>query len=270
MLHPAPLNPAQDGSAATTTPTPPPPFQLGGVPIHPIRLDAMLAWFDALIAARQRAVVMYANAFAINLAHQEPAFRDALNEADLVFCDGHGVRIGAALLGHPMPERFTPPDWVDRLAEQCAARGRRLFLLGARPGVAAESARRLQHRHPTLVVAWHHGYFEPDGADNQRLLATIEQARPDVMLVGMGMPRQELWMLANHLQHEVPVTIAVGALFDYLGGQMTRGPRWLTDHGLEWLCRLYFEPRRLWRRYLLGNPQFLLRVIEQRWRERRR
>ncbi len=246
----------------------PTPHVIGGVQVHPIRLNELLAWIPQVIAARQHATVMYLNAYAVNLAQQDSEFQEAINRASLVFCDGNGVRLAAGLLGAPLPERFTPPDWIPQLAAMSDRRAFRLFFLGAQPGVAALAAERLQRQFPTLEIAAHHGYFDRHGAENEEVVRRINEAAPHILLVGMGMPRQELWIQENGARLSAPVTISVGALFDYLAGEMPRGPRWLTDNGFEWLCRLWFEPRRLWRRYLLGNPAFIWLVLRQFLRER--
>lgn len=246
----------------------PSPHDVAGVPVHPLSLAALLDWIEQTIEAQQRGRVMYANAYAINLAQRCPTFRAALNQADVVFCDGYGVWLAAQVLGTSLPARFTPPDWIGNLLTLCAARHYRLFFLGARPGVAEQAATLLRLRFPTLPISTQHGYFDPDSAENEQVIQCIAAARPDIMLVGMGMPRQELWMVANHARHPAPIVIAVGALFDYLAGRVQRGPRWLTDSGGEWLWRLGAEPRRLWRRYLLGNPAFLWLIFQQWLHER--
>jgi len=239
----------------------PAPHSIGGVQVHPIRLTELCAWMMQAVATQQRVAVMYTNAHAVNLAQHDPRFREALNSADVVFCDGQGVRLAAALLGCPLPARFTPPDWIHQLASLCAQRQYRLFLLGAKPGVAEHAARRLQDGFPDLQVTTHHGYFDAGG--NEAVLGLINASGAHVLLVGMGMPLQEQWIRDNLPRLTVNVAMSVGALFDYLGGGVTRGPRWLTDHGFEWLCRLWFEPRRLWRRYLVGNPAFVWLVLRQ-------
>jgi N-acetylglucosaminyldiphosphoundecaprenol N-acetyl-beta-D-mannosaminyltransferase len=243
--------------------------RIGGVPIHPIRLADLLGWIEQAIRAQQRTIVAYANIHAINLAQRDTSFRQALNSADIVFCDGQGLRLGAALLGHLLPERFTPPDWIDAAAAGCAARAERIFLLGGQPGVALEAACRLRSRHPGLQIAAHHGYFLASPTDEADTLDAIRTFQPALLLVGMGMPLQECWVIAHRDQIAAPVVMTVGALFDYLAGKVARGPRWLTDNGFEWLCRLWYEPQRLWRRYLLGNPAFMLLVARQWYAERR-
>ncbi|MBA3533500.1 MAG: WecB/TagA/CpsF family glycosyltransferase [Ardenticatenales bacterium] len=247
----------------------PTPCDIAGIKVHPLSLAALLQWLAERIAAGERGTVMYVNAHAINLAQVQPAFREHLNRADVVFCDGYGVRLGAALLGCRLPERFTPPDWIARLAALCTEHRYRLFFLGARPGVAACAADTLRVRFPTLEISTHHGHFDLSGPENEAVLEQICVAAPHILLVGMGMPRQEAWMVANHLRHPATIVISVGALFDYMAGEVRRGPAWMTEHGGEWLARLWYEPRRLWRRYLLGNPAFLWLIL-QIWARKRR
>jgi N-acetylglucosaminyldiphosphoundecaprenol N-acetyl-beta-D-mannosaminyltransferase len=244
-------------------------YIISGVQIHPVRLAELLAWIEHAIHAQQRVFVTYANIHAINLAQQHTAFREVLNSADVVFCDGQGLRVGAALLGYSIPERFTPPDWIDALAASCTAHGARVFLLGGRPGVAEAAVRRLSDRHPGLHLAAHHGYLRDSPDDEKSALDAISAFQPSLLLVGMGMPLQECWIAAHREQIAAPVVMTVGALFDYLAGEVVRGPHWLTDNGFEWLCRLWYEPRRLWRRYLFGNPMFLFLIARQWVAERR-
>lgn len=236
-----------------------------GVRVDSIRLTDLLEHIDDSVRANRRIAVYHANAHLINLASISPALRQALGDAEHVFCDGIGVRIASNILGHPLPERFTPPDWIDDLCSLCERRGYGLFLLGARQGVAEQAAARLRAQWPALRVHTHHGYFDHFGADADRVIEQVNASRSHVLLVGMGMPLQEVWTHAALPRLSVNVALTVGALFDYTAGRVPRGPRWITDHGFEWLWRLVVEPRRLWRRYLIGNPAFLLRVLRQRF-----
>jgi N-acetylglucosaminyldiphosphoundecaprenol N-acetyl-beta-D-mannosaminyltransferase len=116
------------------------------------------------------------------------------------------------------------------------------------------------------IVGVFHGYFNKSagGKENEKVIAQINRCHPDVLIVGFGMPLQEKWLAENLSKLEIKVAMPGGAVFDYMSGRIRRAPRWMTDHGLEWLGRLLIEPRRLWRRYLIGNPLFLLHVIWER------
>src|SRR4051794_7239800 len=213
--------------------------------------------------------VMYVNAHVLNQSLEHPQLRAALNEADLVYCDGYGVRLAAKALEVQIPHRMTGADWIWDLASLCEAAGLSIYLLGSEPGYAAEAAERLRTRYRGLRIAGsHHGYFEVGSPHDDRVLEDINARAPDVLLVGMGTPKQELWVQRNAARADVGVLWTVGALFDYVSGRTPRAPGWLADNGLEWIFRLAIEPQRMWRRYLLGNPVFVSRVITQA-RERR-
>jgi len=206
--------------------------------------------------------VMYVNAHVLNQSRQYPELRAALETADLVYCDGYGVRLAAKALDVEIPHRMTGADWIWDLATMCERSGQSLYLLGSEPGVTREAAERLAKRYPNLQVAGsHHGYFEPGSPHGDRVIEDINERRPDIVLVGMGTPRQEMWVEHNANRIEGSVVWTVGALFDYVSGRVPRAPHWLADNGLEWIFRLAIEPQRMWRRYLLGNPVFISRVL---------
>jgi N-acetylglucosaminyldiphosphoundecaprenol N-acetyl-beta-D-mannosaminyltransferase len=243
-----------------------------GVGVDPMTVEDLKAEIKRLVVSGERGLVLNVNAHCLNLCHESPALRGFFNGADVVFCDGAGVMLAARLLGGHIPERITYADWAWRLAAFAEAEGFSLFLLGARPGVAEEAARRLKARYPALVISGvHHGYFDhaAGSPENEAVLREIQAAKPDILLVGLGMPIQEYWLMENRHCIEAGVALTGGAVFDYVSGELRRGPRFLTDNGLEWLARLLVEPRRLWRRYLFGNPLFLLRVLGQRFGTRR-
>jgi len=177
------------------------------------------------------------------------------------------ITVGARILGHHIPERITYADWMWQLAEFSANQGFSLFLLGAEPGVAELAAARLLERYPNLAIAGvHHGYFEkePCSAETQAVIETINAAKPNILLLGFGMPLQEKWLMENWEAIDTNIALTGGAVFDYISGELKRAPEWLTASGFEWLGRLIIEPRRLWRRYLVGNPIFMWRIVKQR------
>jgi N-acetylglucosaminyldiphosphoundecaprenol N-acetyl-beta-D-mannosaminyltransferase len=208
--------------------------------------------------------VMYANAHVLNQSAGNARLRRTLASADLVYCDGYGVRLAAKALDVPIPHRMTGADWIWGLAELCERSGQSVYLLGSEPGVARGAAERLAATYPRLdVVGHHHGYFELGSPHDDRVVEHINACRPSILLVGMGTPKQELWVDANAHRLDVDVLWTVGALFDVVSGKVPRAPGWLADNGLEWIFRLAIEPGRMWRRYLLGNPVFVHRVLAQ-------
>jgi N-acetylglucosaminyldiphosphoundecaprenol N-acetyl-beta-D-mannosaminyltransferase len=205
-------------------------------------------------------LVTYLNAHCSNLAAQDTAYREALGRFGLVYADGQGVVWAARTLGTPVPERVNAGDFIVDFCRLCAKEGIRLFLLGSYEGVPERAARTWSDAASGLVIAGtRHGFFSPE--EEESVAAEIVAARPDILIVGMSAPRQELWTLRWADRLGVPAIWCVGALFEYFSDTRLRAPVWMRRAGLEWLFRLTLEPRRLWRRYLLGNSQFLWRVL---------
>ena len=212
--------------------------------------------------------VMYVNAHVLNQSREYPELRATLETADLVYCDGYGVRLAAKALDVETPHRMTGADWIWDLATMCERSGQSLYLLGSEPGVSRQAGENLVARYPKLNVAGsHHGYFEIGSPHDERVVEDINARRPDIVLVGMGTPRQELWVEHNAHRLDVGVVWTVGALLDIVSGRVPRAPHWMADNGFEWIFRLAIEPGRMWRRYLLGNPVFISRVLQAAKRE---
>jgi len=245
---------------------------LDGVDVLGVRVAALtLAELHARIADhirhKRHALVLHVNAHGLNLAYKQRWLRDFLHTAATVFCDGVGVVLGARLLGYRIPHRITYADWMWQLAEFAQSRDFSFFFLGARPGIAEKAAERLRECFPSLhIVGMHHGYFDKTAgnAENGAVLQVINAASPSILIVAFGMPEQERWLMENWDCVNADVALTGGAVFDYISGELRRGPRWMTDNGFEWLARMLIEPKRLWRRYLFGNPLFLWRVLKQR------
>ena len=235
--------------------------------MDPLTVDELHQEIGRLVRGGRLGLVLNANAHCLNLCYEDPKLRDFLNGAEVVFCDGAGVMLAARMLGRRIPQRITYADWIWQLADLAAAQGFSLYLLGARPGVAREAAMRLRERYPDLEIAGvRHGYFDHSAGspENEAVVEEIKASAPDILLVGLGMPLQENWLMENRHRLDAGVVLTGGAVFDYVSGRLRRGPRLLNESGFEWLARLLIEPRRLWRRYLVGNPLFLLRVLKQR------
>ena len=237
------------------------------VGVDPVSVAELHARILGIVRDGEHALVLHVNAHGLNLCYRDPALRSFFNTAPLVFSDGAGVVLAARILGKHLPERITYADWAWQLASFAERENLSLFFLGAQPGVAERAAARLKERYPNLnIVGTHHGYFDhdPGAPENEAVLRKINASRPDILLVGFGMPLQEHWLRQNWDQIDAHVALTGGAVFDYVSGELTRGARILTSNGFEWLARLFIEPKRLWRRYVIGNPLFLLRVLKQR------
>lgn len=244
-----------------------PAVEVLGVRVQDLSAEELCARIGSLIRAGRRAVIANANVNAMNLACRLKWFREFLNRSDTVFCDGYGVIVGARLLRQRLRHRNTYADLMWSLAASVQENDFSLFFLGAAPGVAEQAARRIGRFFPRLrIVGSFHGFFDKTAGakDNEDVIAKINACRPDILIVGFGMPIQEKWLQDNIDRLEIRVAMPGGAVFDYMSGRVRRAPRWMTEHGLEWLGRFLREPRRLWRRYLIGNPLFLLRIMQER------
>jgi len=212
--------------------------------------------------------VLYFNAHCAVMSRRDDVYRRILNSADMVYPDGVSIVWAARLFHIRIPGRSTAADFMATFCSGFAAHGLKMYLLGATPGVAEEAASSLRREIPDLrIVGAHHGYFRKE--ETERVLTTIKDAGPDILLVGMGVPYQEKWIEEHYRDLDVPVIWGVGGLFDFLSGRLQRGPRWLLDNGFEWLCRFAIEPKRLWKRYILGNMQFSWLLLCQKMRMHR-
>lgn len=245
-------------------PGPVQPVAVLGVQVSRIDWPGLVQAVGSAIETEGSLTLAYANVHVLNLAQTDPVLRAFLNAADHCYCDGSGVRLGARMLGGSLPARMTGADWIWDLAQQAEQRGWRLAWVGGRPGVSQAAADTLTASHPGLVVHCEHGYHPKSGPENQALIGRLRAFAPDILLVGMGSPTQEHWVAAHRAALDLPVVWCLGATADFVAGSVPRpGPAWLLRHA-EWLSRLWAEPRRLGRRYLVGNPMFLARVLRQR------
>lgn len=197
-------------------------------------------------------------------AQENAPFREAINRAALVVADGAGIVWAARYLRKSVPERVTGTDLLPALATLCAERGYSIYLLGAAPGVAELTAQKLQQLAPALRIAGTYA-GSPAQAEEDEILERIRQSRADLLCVAYGAPAQELWIYRNLARLPVAVAIGLGGAFDFISGRQLRAPAFMRRMGLEWLYRLYREPRR-WRR-MLALPRFALQVL---WKGRKK
>lgn len=229
-----------------------------GVPVHRVRMEQALRTIEQLITTRTPHLVITADANAILIALDDPEFHRLMREAALVTPDGAGLLWAGRYSGQPFPERVSGVDLVWRLTQLSHERGYRLFFLGAAPGVAERARENLLRQFPRAqIVGVHHGYFSAE--QEPEVIAQIRAARPDVLLIAMGMPRQEKWAYRHRQALNTPVMIGVGGSFDVYAGVVKRAPRWLQQSGLEWLWRLIQDPRKI--KKVRNLPRFVWRVL---------
>lgn len=244
-------------------------LELFGIPFANSSLAEATREILAAAAAGNSGIrnVFFVNPHCFNLANAAGDYRAALLRADRIYPDGSGVVLACRMLNTPMKENVNGTDLFPRLCEAAQAQGRSLYLLGGKPGIADGVKERMTKLYPGLkIVGTQHGYFDFQN-DSGRVIADVNAARPDILLVAFGVPLQELWLLEHQDELQTPVRLAVGGLFDFYSGAIRRAPMWLREMGLEWVFRLMLEPRRMFRRYVIGNPTFLLAV--RRYRRQR-
>ncbi|MBK1699964.1 WecB/TagA/CpsF family glycosyltransferase [Thiococcus pfennigii] len=246
----------------------PPRLEIFGVSIVNTTMPEAVDWIAARAApgetASRPALVAFVNPDCLNIAYVDADYRRILLAADCVLPDGIGIHLGCRMLGVALVANVNGTDLFPRLCERAAEDGLGLFLLGARPGIAAAAAAAMQARYPRLRIAGvEHGYFDP--ANEAAVIARINASGAAILLVAFGAPRQEKWLARHRDRLAPPVRLGVGGLFDFYSGRIARAPLWMREIGLEWVWRLLQEPGRMWRRYVIGNPLFLYRV----WRQAR-
>ena len=204
--------------------------------------------------------VVTPNAHHVALLQDLESFRVVYRSAWLSLTDGMSLVWASRLLGTPLPEKVSGIDLFQEVCAAVAGTGLRIFLLGGRPGAAEEAVRVMEARHPGLKLAGTHcppEGFEQDPHESERAISAVRDAAPHILFVALGAPKQELWMYENRERLGVPVSLGVGATFDFVAGMIRRAPRWMQESGLEWVYRATTEPRRLGKRYMVTTPRFI-------------
>lgn len=239
-------------------------LSLMGFYVDNVPLKAGVAEIIRRLQGDQPSHVAFLNAHYANVAHGNPEYREALGAADCLFPDGIGLRLAALFTGRELRENVNGTDMFPLLCAALEGTGKRVFLLGGRPGIAEAVRNWVNTRYPSVeVCGTRDGYFRPD--EEGELVREISSAHTDLLLVAMGAPIQETWIRKNLEGTGATVVMGVGGLFDFVSGQVPRAPEWVRRLGSEWVFRLVQEPGRLWRRYLLGNPTFIWRALVWAW-----
>ncbi len=234
-------------------------LELFGLKIHNHTLADAVHW--ATTPHPQTETAVFVNVNSVNLGYHDNALVNAINDADRVFADGSGVRIGAKRLGVTLRDNVNGTDLAEPLCKRAAELGQGVFLLGGKPGVASRAARALHKAFPKLVISGtQHGYFDRNGEENQQLIDRINASGAAIVLVAFGSPLQEDWVARHRHDLQANSVLAVGGLLDFLSGNIPRAPGWMRARGIEWVWRLLQEPRAKFSRYVVGNPLYLLRL----------
>jgi N-acetylglucosaminyldiphosphoundecaprenol N-acetyl-beta-D-mannosaminyltransferase len=212
----------------------------------------------------KKCTIYYANAHVLNIAVQDKQLLSVLNQADLVYADGISVVWAIRCLYNYKIEKLTARAWIHEFADQVAKRNLKVFLFGGMERIGYLASQQLMSMHSGFMIAGTEPGITPLDGNWNPLIARINQAEPDILLVGLGSPLQEKWIHQHRQDLHVPIVWAVGALFDYLAGNEKPVPDWFEHLGFEWLWRLGNDPRGKWARYILGNPLFMWRVLLQK------
>ena len=239
-------------------------YSLLGIWVNALTISDLNALIAEAVEKGERWVIANHNLNSLRLYHEDPKMREFYARSDYIHVDGMPLILLGRLLKLPLrrEHRVTYADWIYPLMAEAAQQGWRVFYLGSKPGVAQQGAEILSEKYAGLEIATADGYFDarPDSADNQAILEMINSYQPQVLMVGMGMPRQEHWLVDNLDRLRVNAILPAGAAMDYVAGAVPTPPRWAGRWGLEWLFRLISEPKRLWRRYLV-DPWFVLKLL---------
>jgi len=231
-----------------------------------INMENTLKIIEKLITNGRKSQVCVTNAYSLVLMQKDKEFEDITNSASLVVADGKLLVWISRLYGEPIPERVAGPDLVYEFCKISAKEGYKLFFLGSDFITLKKMVENLKKVFLHLRIA---GVYSPpfkkrfSERENEKIVVSINKVKPDVLLVGLGAPKQEKWIWKNKDELQVSVLVGVGAAFDFLAGTVRRAPKWMQKCGLEWLFRLCQEPGRLWKRYLIGNAIFLWLVAKE-------
>ncbi|MGO1057749.1 WecB/TagA/CpsF family glycosyltransferase [Planococcus sp. FY231025] len=231
---------------------------LGNVKISAVDKPLLLDELVDRLERNMKARVYFINAHCFNIAQQDPTYRQLVNEAEYVLNDGIGIELGAKLFGIQLKENLNGTDFTPEVMAAAGRMGKSVYLLGGKPGVAEKAGANIRRHNPGLRIAGSSdGYFD----DSAAIVAEINKARPDLLLVGLGVPLQEKWIAEHFASLDATLFMAVGAFLDFTSGSIKRAPPIFRNLRAEWLFRLLIEPKRMWKRYLVGNFVFFFHVF---------
>lgn len=231
-----------------------------GIFIDNVSMNEAVDWVIENAHGKRQVIAQFVNADCLNKAYTNKDYHRLLNKAQRVFADGSGISFASKLKQQPIRENVNGTDMFPLICEKAQRSGTKIFLLGAAINIAKQTKKNIQRYYPAAnIVGTQNGYF--DKKDTQAVIKKINSSNTDILLVAMGAPLQEQWIDQYKNSINAKVCIGVGGLFDFYSGRISRSPQWLRKIGCEWVWRLIQEPKRMWKRYLIGNFIFVTRVF---------
>lgn len=230
------------------------------VSIDNLTMDEAVRVADHLIRKKSASFIVTPNVDHLVLLETYPELKDAYDNANLVFADGMPIIWFSRLFGTPIKEKISGSDFLLKLCELAAENGYKMFFLGADAGVAELAARNLMALYKGLCVVGCYAPpfgFEKNPRELEKIDKIVDSSKPDILVVALGCPKQEILINANRFRWNIPLSLGVGAALDFAAGKIKRAPRWMSNSGLEWLYRMSQEPRRMFKRYILRDWKFL-------------
>lgn len=215
---------------------------------------------ERLIAQNKSSMVFTPNVQRLVEAQKNKHIKNIYDHADLLLPDGMPLVWASKILGNPLKERVAGSDLFPLFCKISSKKGFKLFFLGAGPGIANKAKEVLTNKYPGLKIVGTYSpssFFGNDLSEIEKIIGIIKEKKPDVLFVGLGFPKEEKFINNYKYKYEVPLSVGIGASFDFVAGKIKRAPRWMRNLGLEWFYRLIHEPKRLWSRYLIGNMAFI-------------
>lgn len=232
-----------------------------------ISMDDAVDTIDACAQQRRKAYVVAVNVDVIVKMEKDSYLQKITNEAELILADGKPLIWISKLQKRPLKEKISGSDLVPQLCRRAAEKGYRLFILGGKPGVAEKAKEKLEWSMPGIQIVGTYAPplgFERDPAQLEQINAMITDSEADILLACLGCPKQEKFIYKNYLKYMAPVSVCAGATVDFLAGNVSRAPKWMSDHGLEWFYRFLQEPGRLFKRYFVDDVKILKLVWKYR------
>ncbi len=236
--------------------------------INNISFDDALGQIKILIEKNENKFIVTPNVDHLVRLDKDQELQGIYNNASLVLPDGVPILWASKFLGTPLKEKISGSDLFPRLCKIAAEKGYKLFFLGGREGAAEKAAEVLRVKHPSLQIVGIDSPpfgFENDSRENDKIIQMIKDARPDILFVGLGSPKQEKWIYKHKDKYQVPISIGIGVSFEFVSGMVKRSPVWMQKVGLEWFWRVLMEPKRLWKRYLINDMHFFVLVLRQKF-----